>query len=266
MQASEQNLHRQDMADIYIQTAEKYQHSAIFLHENPHTLEDRIRLTELVREKTGDRYFLMMHGDATFEIPSGEHMESFIYRLADDPEGLKREATERVDRALQNAEKMKTQTTLDGFALCSDYCFNSGPFLSPGQFGEFITPYLDKLIRGYRDMGFYTIKHTDGNILPILDQLVQCHPHALHSLDPQGGVDIREVKKQYGDQVCLIGNVHCGLLQTGTEAELERSVCYALEHGAPGGGYIFSTSNCIYTGMPLERYEKMLEIFRRVTG
>ena len=34
-------------------------------------------------------------------------------------------------------------------------------------------------------MGFYVIKHTDGNIMPILDQLVERKPHALHSLDPQ---------------------------------------------------------------------------------
>jgi uroporphyrinogen decarboxylase len=31
----------------------------------------------------------------------------------------------------------------------------------------------------------------------------------------------------------------------------------------PGGGYIFSTSNCIYTGMLLSRYELMLDVWRR---
>ena len=31
----------------------------------------------------------------------------------------------------------------------------------------------------------------------------------------------------------------------------------------PGGGYIFSTSNCIYTGMRLARYELMLDVWRR---
>ena len=71
-------------------------------------------------------------------------------------------------------------------------------------------------------MGFYAIKHTDGNIMPILDQLVQAGPHALHSLDPQGGVDIAEVKRLYGDRVCLIGNVNCGLLDTGTDEEVRR--------------------------------------------
>ena len=37
----------------------------------------------------------------------------------------------------------------------------------------------------------------------------------------------------------------------------------ALRHGMPGGRYIFSTSNCIYTGMRLERYELILDVWRR---
>jgi uroporphyrinogen decarboxylase len=111
--------------------------------------------------------------------------------------------------------------------------------------------------------GFYTIKHTDGNIMPILDQLVQCNPHALHSLDPQGGVDIAEIKRLYGRQVALIGNVNCGLMDTGTDEEVQSSARYALKHGMPGGGYIFSTSNCVYTGMRLARYELILDIWRR---
>jgi uroporphyrinogen decarboxylase len=106
------------------------------------------------------------------------------------------------------------------------------------------------------------IKHTDGNIMPILDQLVQANPHALHSLDPQAGIDIAEVKRLYGDKVCLIGNVNCGLLDTGTEQEVIDSARYALRHGMPGGGYIFSTSNCIYTGMPLSRYLLMWNVWR----
>jgi uroporphyrinogen decarboxylase len=30
----------------------------------------------------------------------------------------------------------------------------------------------------------------------------------------------------------------------------------------PGGGYVFGTSNCIYTGMSLARYDRMLDIWR----
>ncbi len=263
MEEKERELQRVDMADLYIAIAERYEHSAIFLHPNPDSVDETLRLVDLVRQRTGDRFFLMRHGDATFSVPDGTSMVEFVYRLADEPEKVKQEAQARVDQSLQYAEQLQKRDGLDGLALCADYCFNSGPFLSPGMFSEFVTPYLTQLVRGYRDMGFYVIKHTDGNIMPIVDQLLEGDPHALHSLDPQAGIDMAEIKRDYGHRVCLIGNVNCGLLDTGTEQEVVESASYALEHGMPGGGYIFSTSNCIYTGMRLSRYELMLDVWRR---
>jgi len=56
--------------------------------------------------------------------------------------------------------------------------------------------------------------------------------------------------------------VQCNLLQDGPREAIRRSARYCLEHGSPGGGYIFSTSNTIFPGMPLENYEYMLEVFR----
>ena len=263
MEAQERRLHRADMADLYIRIAERFEHSAILIHPNPWTDDEALRMIDLIRERAGDRYFLMLHGDATPGIPSGGDMEAYSYKLADEPEQLKIDTDLEVNRALERAVRLKRKGGLDGFALCADYCLNTGPFLSPAQFSEFVAPYLARLIKGYRDLGYYSIKHTDGNIMPIVDQLVDAGPDALHSLDSQAGVDIAEVKRLYGQRVCLIGNVSCGKLDTGTDTEVDESARYALRHGMPGGGYIFSTSNCIYTGMRLGRYERMLAIWRK---
>ncbi len=263
MEERERELHRRDMADIYIATAQRFDHSAIFIHPNPDTVEETIRLVDIIREKTGDRYFIMRHGDATFSIPSGGEMMPFVERMADEPEKLLAEAQHRADDAIRRAEQYQRHGGLDGYALCADYCFNTGPFLSPPRFAQFITPFLAQITKAYRDLGFYVIKHTDGNIMPIIDQLASTNPHALHSLDPQANVDIAEVKRRYGHQFCLCGNVNCGMLDTGTDEEVIESARYSLRNGMPGGGYIFCTSNCIYTGMRLARYELMLDVWRR---
>jgi uroporphyrinogen decarboxylase len=255
MSAREQEAQLRDAAQVFIDTARAYQHDAIFVHGFAEPDNSLNLIAEKIRELTGDEFFLCRHGDATFSLPSGDRMVEFAFQMADNPEGLKQEASSRVDRALARSESEMDLNLWDGFALCSDYCFNTGPFLSPAQFSEFVTPFLARLVQGYRDQGYYVIKHTDGNIMPILDQLAQCRPHALHSIDPQAGVDIAEVKRLYGKELCLIGNVNCGLIQNGSEDEIIANARYCLKHGMPGGGYIFGTSNCVYTGMPLERYE-----------
>src|SRR5690242_5203830 len=55
MEEKERQLHRDDMADLYIATAERYEHSAIFLHPNPGREDEVHRLIDAVREKCGDR-------------------------------------------------------------------------------------------------------------------------------------------------------------------------------------------------------------------
>lgn len=261
MSETERQAHRHDMADLYIDIARRYEHNAIFLHPNPNREEEWMRLIDIVRDKTGDEFFLLLYGDTTYAIPSGEDMVDFTTWLFTNMDEANQKSLDEAGKFLEKAERLAKHGGLDGFAMCQDYCYNSGPFLNPMMFGEVIMPSLTLLCQGFRDLGFYAIKHTDGNIMPIVDQLVEAGPHALHSLDPQGGVDIAEVKRLYGDRVCLIGNVNCGLLQSGTEAEVAESVRYCLKHGMPGGGYIFSTSNCVYTGLPLERYELMWRIW-----
>ncbi|MCL1795338.1 MAG: hypothetical protein FWG37_00465 [Clostridia bacterium] len=262
MSAKERELHLQDQASCYIDVAEKYSHSAIFVHPCVRDCDALRRLLEIIRERTGDEYFLMMHGDPTFSIPDGDHMVDFSVRMYEDAKTLCETAQRRTDSALEAANMLAKTGLLDGYALCADYCFNHNPFFSPELFDVFITPYLKQAIAGYREMGFFSIKHTDGNIMPIIDQMIDCGPDALHSLDPQGGVDLKLVKECYGRRVCLIGNVNCGLLQTGTEEQVRADVLRSLRDGMPGFGYVFSTSNCVYSGLALQRYEFMHALWR----
>ncbi|MFW5787611.1 MAG: uroporphyrinogen decarboxylase family protein [Bacillota bacterium] len=215
-----------------------------------------------IRKLTGDKYMLTVHGDGTFSIPGGEDMLDFVYRLSDEPDQVKREAEAMAEKAIARNKEM-VDAGVDSFILCADYCFNDGPFLSPDMFAEFVQPYLHKIIEAIRADGAYAIKHTDGDIMPILDQLVACKPHALHSLDPMAGVDIKEVKEKVGDKVCLCGNVNCALLQTGTDEEVTASAEYCLKHGKPGGGYIYCTSNVPFEQMDPERYKLVLEIWKK---
>jgi uroporphyrinogen decarboxylase len=162
-------------------------------------------------------------------------------------------------RAMQRV----VQAGVDVIIFGDDYADKNSPLMSPRHFKEFILPGLKRCVDAAHQAGAYVIKHTDGNIMPILDQLVESSPHALHSIDPMAGVDIAEVKRLVGDRVCLIGNVDCSMLDSGTPDEIAASTRYALQSEMPGGGYIFSTSNCIYTGMPLANYEIMLDVWRK---
>ncbi len=246
-------------AELHVEVYERLGHSIIPLHWL-HS-EEMYKTADLINKLTNYSYLLIKHGDGTFAIPDGNQMYEFSYRMVDDEEGLLEEAERKATAAIES-NKRAFAAGIEGFMLCDDYCYNTGPFMSPEHFRIFITPYLTRIIESIRKDGGYAIKHTDGNIMPILDQLVEANPHAIHSLDPMAGVDIAEVKRLVGDQVCLIGNVNCALLQTGTMDEIKESALYCLKHGKPGGGYIYSTSNVPFKGLPLDRYLYILDIWK----
>lgn len=250
-------------AELYIEVAERLDYCIIMIVHAPD--DDGLgQILRHIRNLVGDRYLLIAHGDATFAIPTGSDMVEVATAFFERPDEMHQIAQRNVREALERGKRLREEYGIDGFALCADYAFNDGPFLSPRMFREFVTPYLKELVAGYRAMGLYTIKHTDGNIMPILDQIAEAEPHGLHSIDSQAKqMDMARVKALVGDRLCLLGGVQCSLLQTGTEEQVIENCKYVLRHGMPGGGYIYATTNVAFKGLPLERYLLMLEMRER---
>ena len=146
--------------------------------------------------------------------------------------------------------------------IVNDVAFNAGTFIAPAQFRELVTPYLAEQVRRVRDGGALPFVHIDGNIMSVLDDYLSLGAACFQSVDRMAGMDIAEMKRRCGTRMALMGNVQCSLLQEGPREAIRRSALYCLENGAPGGGYIFGTSNTIFPGMPLANYEYMLEVYR----
>jgi len=245
-------------------TAEVYRQMGHCIITNWMGSNDMIDLLPAYREETGDEFMLGFPADGTFHIPDGTEMESFVYRLVDEPAAMHDQASRNIDAAIASAARMKAAGA-DIVWLGSDYAMNAGPFLSPAMFAEFISPYLRRQIAAFRELGLYVIKHSDGDINPLMDEIVAARPHAIHSIDSIAGVDIRNIKEHYGDRVALIGNVPHGPLQLDKRDEVESATRYCLEHGGVRhGGYILSTSNAVFggeiTGIRIEAYRFMLSV------
>lgn len=140
-----------------------------------------------------------------------------------------------------------------------DYAYNKGPLMSPKHFHELFYPGLKRVIQGFRELGLYVIKHTDGYIWPIIDMIVDSGIDCLDPIDPQAGMDLAEVKAKYGDRIALKGNVDCAQLMTfGTPDEVIEATKVALKQGMPGGGFILSSSNSIHSAVKPENYAAMV--------
>ena len=246
-------------AEVYFEEAQTLDFSIISVTYGPGRREYLVDTFKHLKKLAGDDYLLAMIGDGTMGIPNGSNMMGLVESLVERPKEVHANLAAGVKGSLEHAKALR-DAGADTCLMCADYCFNDGPFLSPKMFRQFVTPYLTQAVAGLKELGMFAVKHTDGNVMPILDQLVEAEPHALHSLDPQGGIDLKTVKEAVGDKVALCGNVHCGMLHNGTREEVIEDSKRALRDGMPGGGYFFCTSNTPFKGMPLENYLAMLEV------
>jgi uroporphyrinogen decarboxylase len=148
--------------------------------------------------------------------------------------------------------------------LGDDYAYRSGPFMSPKVWKQFIQPRLKRAVDVIHEEGGYAVKHTDGNIWPLIDMIVDTGIDGLNPLEPVAGMDIGEVKRKYGDRVCLVGNIDCGnLLGRGTVDEVVRTVKETIRAAAPDGGYIMMSSNSIHSTVKPENLRAMIETTHR---
>ena len=246
-------------AELCVEEAETLDYSLIAISYGPSRAEYVVETIKRLRELVGNRYLIAIIADGTMGIPSGSNMMQLVEDLVERTEEVHANLAANVRNTIEHARPLR-DAGADTALMCADYCFNDGPFLSPKMFREFVTPYLTESIAGLHELGMFAIKHTDGDIMPILDQLVEARPDAIHSIDPQAGADLKKVKQMVGRKVALCGNVHCGMLHNGTIEQIIADSKRALRDGMPGGGYIFCSSNTPFKGMPLDNYLAMLEV------
>jgi uroporphyrinogen decarboxylase len=143
-----------------------------------------------------------------------------------------------------------------------DYCEKRGPMVPITYFREVVLPELREQVNAARKRGVKFIKHTDGNINPLLNDLANI-VDGLHSLDPTAGVDIGDVKAKYGEKLILMGNVAVDSLARRSEREVIEETKECIRKASPGGGHILTSSNSWYTDAKLKNCLTMVEAGRR---
>ncbi len=135
--------------------------------------------------------------------------------------------------------------------------------MSPAHYREFVKPYQQELVDHAHRQGLKIVKHSDGNVWPILDDFVEVGFDGFNPVQPQC-MEIAEVKQRLAGKMCIIGNIDCRhLLPYGPPEEVEETVKRTIAVAAPGGGYILSSSNSLHPECKPENIVAMVEATHR---
>jgi uroporphyrinogen decarboxylase len=223
----------------------------------------RYASVERTLKEHGEKMAVIVHLNDVFSIPRYlMGYENLLMAIAAEPELV----TALVDLSVEINLEMAREVVARGARIAytgDDFAGDTGPLMSPQHFRALFYPGLRRVMQGYKALGLYVIKHTDGLLWPIIDMIVDSGIDCLDPIDPIAGMDLGEVKKKYGARIALKGNVDCSHLMTlGTPQEVAAATRKALREGAPGGGFILSSSNSIHSSVKPENYKAMLDTLR----
>ena len=207
---------------------------------------------------------VIVHLNDVFSLPRyWMGYEDLLMAIAAEPELV----TALVDLSVKVNLEMAKEIAARGVKIVytgDDFAGNLGPLMSPRHFRKLFYPGLCRVMGGYKELGLLVIKHTDGNLWPIIDMIVDSGIDCLDPIDPQAGMNLAKVKALYGDRIAFKGNVDCAQLMTfGTPAEVVEATKEALRQGAPGGGFILSSSNSIHSAVKPENYQALLHTLHK---
>jgi hypothetical protein len=207
--------------------------------------------------------FVLMGADVDYPPSNKTWAKLFLEGMILRPDLIDRYLSAQMKpRTLMIAEAFKRGA--DGVLGGNDWASSTGPLISPKHFRRFILPHFRQLVDLCHANGKVMVKHTDGDIRRIESVLLEeSGIDGWHPVDPTVGLTISDYKGRYGKQVTLIGNVNCATtLISGTRENVVDETKAIIQAGAPGGGFILSSSNSIHADVKPALYQAMLETAR----
>ena len=233
-------------------------------YKPPPPKRERLVLLDLARERfKGEKaLFFMMRG--TF-VKSWRlaGMQNLMLKMFDDPEFVHTLARMTLDYNLELLD-MLVDAGLDVLIVEDDIADKNYPLVSPDQFREFINRYNRVIVQKAKEKGLKVIRHSDGNLWPLLDTLLETGYDGLNPLEPQAGMDLKKVREYCGKEFCLLGNIDCiDLLPNGTTEQVEEAVRQAIEDAGQDGGLVICSSNSLHPGVNPDNCIAMFEATKK---
>jgi len=171
--------------------------------------------------------------------------EGSFLRLFDDPAFVRRLLEVRSEWCIAMYQKAASLGA-EVLVLGDDAGHKGGPMISPAMWREFILPFHRQIVDA---LDAPVIWHSDGNIEALLPMAIEAGFVGIHGLDPMAGMDLAAIKREYGQDLALIGNLDVRVLFDSDLQAVRDEVDRCIDEGASGGGYMLASCNSICEGM-----------------
>lgn len=226
----------------------------------PNLLDDARRTIDAL----GAEYFIAPNlGFALFERAwSLRGFEQFLMDMTLDPAYVGELLDRITEIQLQLIDRF-LRLGVDGGYFGDDYGAQKGLLFSPATWRKLIKPRLARLFAPFRAAGLPVIMHSDGQILPIVPDLVEIGLTVLNPVQPEV-LNHRTLRSQFAGKLAFYGGISTQtVLPHGTPEEVRAAVTNVMVDLAPDGtGLLLAPSHRMMADIPLRNVDALLAAFK----
>ncbi len=190
--------------------------------------------------------------------------ENFLCSLYTEPELLAKLVRMSADYSMRICENL-VDIGIEAIVVGDDIATNSGLLMAPDMYREQIYPEFARLVGHAKKLGLKVIKHSDGDLNDVLQDLVDTGIACLDPIDERGNMHMDVLREKYGTSLALKGNIDCvDTLVCKTEQDVIREVARCILLGGKQGALIVSSSNTIHSGVSPKNYKVMLDAVKEL--
>jgi len=194
-------------------------------------------------------------------------LEEFLLALYDKPALVESMFSFWADFLIKLLREMVTKAKLDYVFISDDGLgFKGRALISPAAYRRFWLPHHRKVndflrAHGVRYIGFYS----SGNFEMLIPAMLEAGYNMFAPLECAAGMDAMKLRKEYGREVLLLGNLSREAFQRGPEAieeEFYAKVPWLMEKG----GCIPALDDLVMPDIPFAHYSHYVELVNRFSG
>ncbi|MBM3708101.1 MAG: hypothetical protein FJW69_07165 [Actinobacteria bacterium] len=148
----------------------------------------------------------------------------------------------------------------DAVFFANDMGYRNNLLFSPTMYKEQIFPADKQICNYFHGIGLPVILHSDGDIRKLIPFLIEAGFDCIQPLEVKAGMNVIELKKQYGDHLSFMGGIDVRAMADSDTNKIEQEIKNKFEIAKKGGGYIYCSDHSIPENVSFSQYNRVIEL------
>lgn len=207
--------------------------------------------------------FITYRGAMGYDLFQSSYMETekLLMAMVQEPDWIKEMFRVHAELLVKMAKiMMEGGFEFDGAFLGNDMGCQRSSLFSPRLYRELLMETDMMVCDFFHGHGMPVILHSCGNVRELIPCLIEAGFDCLQPLEVKAGMDLIELKREYGDRLSFMGGIDVRLMKDARAIEEEIRTKFAVAKG--GGGYIYHSDHSVPNDVSFENYKLVMELAR----